>query len=345
MLAAPNDELAMLHAERLFRWALLLNPNCSLCLQNLGDTYLRLGRAADAEVELGRHLRLLPRDSDAYFGLGNALRAQERPAEARVAFEAAVAITPTDHESHLGLAGALGALNLNALEVAAYRNALALKPADATTYINLGIGLSGLDEEDAAAEEAFRRAVDLAPTDARAPLNLGRYLAKLSRPAEAIALFYQAAAADAEYFVEVKLGVGTARAQQGRLREALEHFASASRMSPTNAKLQQSLVDMEAQAGRVEAFTTGATNAVADLCGTPCADVVDASGTNVCAISWADGCGAEVPPPSGFTATSTVAQLCRQSCAFYVAQELERQMKAAGEKLIPLANFVQNKPY
>ena len=41
MLASPGDEAAMLRAERLFRWGVMLNPNCSLCFQNLGDTCVR----------------------------------------------------------------------------------------------------------------------------------------------------------------------------------------------------------------------------------------------------------------------------------------------------------------
>jgi len=333
MLASPGDEAAMLRAERLFRWGVMLNPNCSLCFQNLGDTYLRLEQPAAAEAELTKQIRLLPRDSDAYFGLGNALRSQERPSEARAAYEAAVAITPTDFESHLGLASTLGAMEEFQLEVASYRNALELRPSDAMTWINLGIGLSFYEADEA--EAAFRRAVELAPTDTRtvglAPLNLGRYLAKLSRPAEAIGAFYQAAAADAEYFEEMKLGVGTARAQQGRLREALEHFQSASRMKPSNAALRESLVEMESKAALVEALAAAHPNAVAELCGTPCQDVVDAAGVTVCGITWADGCGEGVAPPEGFNAASTVVELCSSACAFHTLQlrEAEEQRKAS----------------
>jgi len=250
----------------------------------------------------------------------------------RVAYEGAVAITPTDYEAHLGLAGALGALGQNELEVEAYENALRLRPTDGPTYINLGIALSGLEGEgaDARAEGAFRQAVALAPADARAPLNLGRYLAKLSRPAEAIATFYTAAATDAEYFEEVKLGVGTARAQQGRLRDAIDNFASASRMRPSDEALKTSLVEMEVKAAQVEAAAKAAPNAVADLCGTPCQDVVDGSGTAACAVTWAEGCG-DAPPPSGFGAHSTVAELCSASCAFYRMQERERAEARGGE--------------
>ena len=40
-------------------------------------------------------------------------------------------------------------------------------------------------------------------------------------------------------------------------------------------------------------------------------------GAQVCAITWREGC-ADAAPPEGFTAESTVADLCRRSCIFYL---------------------------
>jgi len=183
-------------------------------------------------------------------------------------------------------------------------------------------------------EAAFHQALAADPTDARAPLNLGRYLTSLSRPAEAIAHLYSAAAINAETFKDVKLGVGTAKAQQGRLREAISNFASASRMSPKDTKLAASLVEMESHAAQVEAMEgSNSENAVMELCGTPCQAVIDGSGINICGITWADGCG-DVQPPPGFSATSTVAELCAQSCMVYRASRHPVAMNsraAAGE--------------
>ena len=73
---------------------------------------------------------------------------------------------------------------------------------------------------------------------------------------------------------------------------------------------------MEANADAVDAHTAGVRDAVSDLCGTPCQDVVDGSGYQVCAISWADGCG-DLPPPAGFSSQSRVAELCGSACRFY----------------------------
>lgn len=188
------------------------------------------------------------------------------------------------------------------------------------TWINLGVALSAGEDTEAETEAAFRSGVEVGSNDARAPLNLGRYLAKLSRPAEAIHYFDAAASMDAEYAAEAKLGVGTARAQQGRLREATAHFMSASAMRPADAKLQEAIGEMEQKAEQIER-NRAAEDAVAEVCGTPCQDIIDSVGTAICASSWTEGCG-DAEPPSGFHGGSTVAELCPRACAYYLDQRV-----------------------
>ena len=149
LLASPN-EMGLLEAERLFRWGLLLNANCSLCHQNLGDTYLRLEQPADAEASLKHQIQLLPRDSDAYFALGNAIRGQGagRHADALAAYESAVAITPNDYESHLGRADMFSALERPLDEIAAFRAAAQIKPNDVRIWLNIGSAYSSEAVDD-----------------------------------------------------------------------------------------------------------------------------------------------------------------------------------------------------
>jgi hypothetical protein len=48
-----------------------------------------------------------------------------------------------------------------------------------------------------------------------------------------------------------------------------------------------------------------------DLCGYTCDDVINEFGAS-CSATWADGnCGA---PPEGFTAESTLYELCTEEC-------------------------------
>ena len=72
--------------------------------------HLSLDKNAEAEAALRRHVELLPRDSDAFYSLGLALRSQDREAEAKGAYAAALAIEPNDFQATVGLAAAHGTL-------------------------------------------------------------------------------------------------------------------------------------------------------------------------------------------------------------------------------------------
>lgn len=302
------------HAVSLFKLGTRLNAECALCSANLGDAYLRVDKNVEAEAALRRQVELVPADDDAHYALGMALRSQDRDAEAAAAYQSALAIEPKNFLCHSFLAGSMGALGRYADEKHHYLEAIRLRPSDVKTYLNLGISHSSLDEAEEA-EAAFRRASVVGPTDANPPLNLARFLAKMYRPAEAIHGFYRAAALNSEVFDEVKAGVGTARAQQGRLGEAVTNFESAARMSPSNKKLQDSLAAMAVNAERLAQSQARLANAVDDICGTPCQDVVDQGSISMCDLTWQDGCG-DVPPPEGFAASATVAQLCAHTCAY-----------------------------
>uniref|UniRef100_A0A7S0JIS4 Fe2OG dioxygenase domain-containing protein n=1 Tax=Calcidiscus leptoporus TaxID=127549 RepID=A0A7S0JIS4_9EUKA len=311
----PETTVATLErATALFQSALDLNAQCPTCHENLADVYLRLDQNQEAEAALRRHLALLPKDSDGHYSLGLALRSQEREAEAVQAYRTALELEPNDFACTLSLAGAHGALGEYEEERRHYLRAVALKPDSVKALLNLGISHSSFGESESA-EAAFRNAMAADPSDARPPLNLARYLVKLARPAEAITNFYVAAAANAEYFGEVKLGVGTAQAQQGRLAEAVQSFESAHRLDQKNEKLSASLASMRTGAEKLDALQSALTNGVADVCGTPCQQVVDAGSVAMCALTWADGCG-DVTPPQGFSHVSTVAQLCAHACAY-----------------------------
>ena len=137
LLQSSPTEPELGRAEKLFRWAQSINPTCTLCHQNLGDTLLRLDRPVEAEAALRSQLVLLPRDSDAFFALGNALTVQQRTTEAQASYNSALEISPRDYESLLGLADTHAKLNDYAAEADAYRRALAIRPeADVRVLLN-----------------------------------------------------------------------------------------------------------------------------------------------------------------------------------------------------------------
>lgn len=77
-------------SETLWRWAVELDPACSICHGKLAESALGApggaSRAAEAEVSLRRAIALRPDLPDAYFNLGAALIIQGRHAEAEVPF-------------------------------------------------------------------------------------------------------------------------------------------------------------------------------------------------------------------------------------------------------------------
>mmetsp|Transcript_16501 Transcript_16501/g.50247 ORF Transcript_16501/g.50247 Transcript_16501/m.50247 type:complete len:105 (+) Transcript_16501:1457-1771(+) len=91
-------------------------------------------------------------------------------------------------------------------------------------------------------------------------------------------------------------------------------------MDPKNDKLRKAVEDVEKQAALLTKAEEGLSDRAVELCGTPCRDVVDTSGYNVCAVTWREGCG-DVAPPQGFSADSIVGELCELSCAFYLLRQ------------------------
>ena len=97
---------SLLEAESLFGWGLRVNADCSLCHQNMGDVLLRLDQPARAEDSIRRHLELLPRDADAHYSLGVALKGCDlvvkRGSEARVRLKTHLssAASSTVHKSN-----------------------------------------------------------------------------------------------------------------------------------------------------------------------------------------------------------------------------------------------------
>ena len=114
----------LVYAVKLFRWGLLLNNNCTLCHQSLGDVLLRLGEAEKAETSLRSQIRLLPHETDAYFSLGVSLKKQKRHGEAVNAYEQALDLNPEDAECYINLASALSEKGDHEAEASAYRAAL-----------------------------------------------------------------------------------------------------------------------------------------------------------------------------------------------------------------------------
>ncbi|HVW20424.1 MAG TPA: tetratricopeptide repeat protein [Opitutaceae bacterium] len=150
--------------ERLYRATIARNPECWMAYNNLGNTLVAAGRAAEAVPEYEEALRLRPGYAEADFDLGFALLATGRPLEA-----------------------------IRPLEAAAR-----LRPGEAGAQFALGNALSQAGDLPQA-EDHFRRALELRPSYPEAEFNLGLAVIRQGRPAEARACWEAALRMDPNF--------------------------------------------------------------------------------------------------------------------------------------------------
>ena len=126
-----------------------------------------------------------PNNLDALNNLGQTLVRTGRAAEAIPYFERAIALNLTNWGPRFNLAHAYADLQDWPKAVAAYRVALQVLPDDYVTYYNLGLALHRQGQEEAAVQ-TFQKAIELAPGEPTFHLSLGISYERLQKPAEAV---------------------------------------------------------------------------------------------------------------------------------------------------------------
>lgn len=202
-------------SETLWRWAVEMDPACSLCHGNLGSaiTAAELGQARldEAEAHLRRAIELRPESPIPYFNLGTLLSVRARYAEAAAAFRSYLALLPG---SRAGL-GRLGLLYL-----------LQGRLGEAVPLLQRARGLP-LAGPAGPTSAPLTTAIALVEDDPGALVLLGRALVEQGKPADAIFALRRAAALDPSavpahfWLIQAYQGVGRndlARAQMDLLR-------------------------------------------------------------------------------------------------------------------------------
>jgi len=172
-------------SETLWRWAVEMDPACSLCHGNLGSAItgaeLGLARLDEAEMHLRRAIELRPDNPIPYFNLGTLLSVRTRYPEAEVAFRSYLERLPG---SPTGL-GRLGLLYLlqGRLEEAVplLERARGLPPAPASV-------------PGRTAPTPLVTAIGLVEDDPGALMLLGRALVEQGNPGAAVFALQRAAA-------------------------------------------------------------------------------------------------------------------------------------------------------
>jgi len=184
-LAAWTQAQIWRDSETLWRWAVEMDPACSLCHGNLGSaiTGAELGRARldEAEGHLRRAIELRPDNPVPYFNLGTLLSVRTRYAEAEAAFRSYLDLVPGSPTGQ----GRLGLLYL-----------LQGRLEEAVPLLQRARGLPAQPSTVAGgpAPASLATAIGLVEDDPGALMLLGRALVEQGNPRDAIFALRRAAA-------------------------------------------------------------------------------------------------------------------------------------------------------
>ena len=224
-LASWTQAYVWRDSETLWRWAVDVDPACSLCHGNLGSaittTELGQARLPEAERHLRRAIELRPDNPIPYYNLGTLLAVRGQYDEAEAALSRYRELTPY---STMG-PGRLGLLYV-----------LQGRYQDAIPLLEQARGLPhGAAGSDGGAEAALPRAVRLVEDDPRALALLGRSLVEQGKAVEAI-LPLQRAVALAPAAVPARFWLVRAYRISGREGPAREELSALRRLDPRAAE-------------------------------------------------------------------------------------------------------------
>jgi tetratricopeptide (TPR) repeat protein len=224
-----------------------------------GVQAMRLGKLAEARIELEDVVLQEPDNPDANLQLGLLLGQLGNVPAAREAFEKAARARPDWPEAHYNLGLTLVADPTGKRDwpaaIAEFREAVRLRPGYGEAHHLLGVGLAETGERQAAMSE-LRSALAADDASPAAHLDLGKALEASGDHAAAEgeyreALRLRAGYADAEFALGKLLASGEGE-KTGLGSEAIEHFNRALRSNPDNVAAQYALAQALQRAGRLE---------------------------------------------------------------------------------------------
>ena len=217
---------------------------------NYGYALMGLGRAKEAEPHFAAALRVNPRHTQAWNGLGNVQSLLNKYAEAVGHYEAALNIDPNFVPARVGLGTAFIHLGKTNEAVIQYQEALRVAPDNQAALNNLGLLHLALKRADRAADY-HRKALEFNPANATTCLLLGDALAQLGQ-AEAAAGSYQRFAHLRRASAPDLIQAGVKLAGLGKLEAAIACYQQALAMRPNQAAAHYNLANALARLGRKE---------------------------------------------------------------------------------------------
>lgn len=167
-------------AAAAFENAVVLDPQDLDTLVHLGETYLALNRATNAETKFRNVIERQPQEPRALLGLARCLDAQKK-AEASEAYERYLAVRPADSAARARLVHLMMEQQQFDAALAELNRTDSGKPSMELLKLRADIQIGQKKWDDAIV--TLRQAVDLAPSDAQLHGGLGRvYLQKRDFP-------------------------------------------------------------------------------------------------------------------------------------------------------------------
>jgi protein O-GlcNAc transferase len=214
---------------------------------NLGNYYYDLQLFTKAILSYRKAIKLRPDFSQAYFNLGNVFKKQGLLKKAETNYLAALKTDSKNIHILCNLAQVLYEQGKYGAAKVRYEAALNIQPDFTDAHLGLG-AIYRASHEHKNAEKCFRAAIQLNHNDINAHNNLGDLLKALGRFLEAETC-YQAALIIAPESAETTIKLGLLMKAQGRLNEAVTFLTKAISINPECKEVQNDLGLARAEQG------------------------------------------------------------------------------------------------
>jgi len=245
-----NQTQVWRNSETLWRRALVVNPDSTRALLNLGDVLRLQNKPQEAIDRYQRALQIDPDYHDVYYRYAQALASLGQLDGAVEYLRRHVEKAPPAAAPHIDLGIFLSRQGKTDEGIREYRRALEIDPKSAEAYYGLGTSLAARGELEEA-QRYLNRAIELNPEKSEFFFTLGNLLVKQNALEQAEESFRRAITIKPD-FPMARNNLGRLLAARGDLPGAMEHFREALRADPMFAPAHESMAQALAQLGRRE---------------------------------------------------------------------------------------------
>ena len=238
-------------AERLYRWAIELDPDFGEPHNSLGVLYNEQGELDRARGAFESAIEVDPLYAVPHCNLGIVLDRLGDLDGAIASCERSIELDSKLARAHFHLGWGLARRGDLEVGLAVLRKVIELDPGFSSAHANLGVLLCDRVGDYEGAEAAFRAAIAIDPTVYRYHSNLGLALTQQGRYEEAIAAHREAITLEPGY-VNAHYNLGWTLNLAGRSEEAAAAYRSAIELRPDHADYWRALGDVSFAASAYE---------------------------------------------------------------------------------------------